>query len=120
MNSIYKYICNKRLLDGQIGILGNNFWFRVLANYGGVTHILYLALNMFSKSVFSIDISHGWTGKDFPSVVFSLNIFGVKIVDTGKVGFDALDKWSDENMKKHKERKAEEERLIKEAKRIGL
>ncbi len=121
MKKIYNYICKKRLIDATIGLLWVVLWVRVLALYGGITHIFYIAVNAFHKPIISIDISYGWgRSMDFPPVVFQFSVFGFSIINTGKRGFFELNKSAGEIMKRHTQEREEEKRLAKAARDAGL
>lgn len=122
MKKLYSYICKKRLIDATIGVLGIILWLRVLALYGVVTHIIYLAINVFGKSLISLDVSYGWGGGsiEFPPIVFNFRLFGILIVNTGERGFSELHKSSNEITAYYEKVRKEEKRLADAAREAGL
>ena len=79
-------ISKKRLLDGQIGILGWVIWFHVLTNYGACVQIIDIStrwlfdikLEYYPDEHFRKYYPSGWT--------FKFKLFGRIFIDTGKEG----------------------------------
>lgn len=120
--SLYKWICEKRLLTAQICMLRSVVEVRILASYSSITHIFYLWIKLFGINILSFDVSSGWGSSRIPApkIVVALSVFSLQIINTGKSYFDALHSWTNGYMKEREVAEKENKRLIEKAKEFGL
>lgn len=123
---LLRWISDKRLLDGYIGILGVILFYKILANYLTTLVVFSLSMRAWKTSLFYIGIEYHWVNKTnttysfYPPFTASVKLWKWAIFDNSKEPARLTSESVKKYMDAQKSRDAENERLIQAAKEAGL
>lgn len=123
---LLRWISEKRLLDGYIGILDVILFYKILANYMTTLYVFSLSMRAGKTPLFSIAIDYHWRNKTntaysfYPPFTAKVTLWKWSLFDNTKeparLTSEACQKYTDAR----KAKDAENARLIQAAKEAGL
>ncbi len=118
MDYIFDYITRKkvRVVDAHVGILGAHLFVKMLAPYGATFHILGIS----TMKWFYFSLLYHKRSTYYPKYTIEIQLFGKKLIDTGKEAKLLTAASVDKYMRESDEKKeAESKRVLEMEKRIS-